>query len=71
MPFQINNITINHTTKCTYLGATVSNENISITNYKAHMSSSYRFSQCDAPYAIKHRVWSSALNAAILYSSET
>jgi len=62
----------------TYLGDLISNHPIAaqvkdhITSKAAHVRKFYSFlmKNSDCPYPIKYKVWSSALNSAILYSCE-
>ena len=78
-PMIMDDITIGRTESYTYLGATVSNNNIA-TQVKIHMKqkqthvrkfTSFCTKNSDSPYRVKHRVWTSALNSALLYSCET
>ena len=78
-PFLLENTTINHTESYTYLGATVSDNNIA-TQVKHHIEMkksharkfvSFLTKNSDAPYAVKRKVWTSAMNSSLLYSCET
>ena len=70
---------INYTESYTYLGAVLSNTSL-VAQISQHMKAkqshmrkftSFLMKNSDAPYTVKIKVWNSALNAAILYSSET
>jgi hypothetical protein len=78
-PFRFENVTISHTATYTYLGARIENSSI-VKQVSQHMNvkqahtrkfTSFMTKNSDAPYSIKLKVWNSAMNAAILYSSET
>jgi hypothetical protein len=78
-PFIFENVTISQTTTYTYLGAMIENSSIA-QQVSRHMAvkqahtrkfTSFLTKNSEAPYSIKVKVWNSAMNAAILYSSET
>ena len=70
---------ISETKRYTYLGAAVSDNNITdqVTNHitdkqiHARKFSSFLAKNQDCPYHVKQKVWNSALNATVFYSSET
>lgn len=75
----LDDVTISKTEKYVYLGAEISNQPIA-TQVKQHATSkaphirkfySFLAKNSDAPFPVKLKVWKSALNAALLYSSET
>ena len=78
-PFNLQEVAISKTNKYVHLGALISHQLIAaqvkdhITRKAAHVRKFYpllmKNSEC--PYPIKYKVWSSALNSAILYSCET
>ena len=78
-PIVLQNITIRHTESYVYLGATISNNPISvqvkthISQKQAHIMKFYSFlsKNSDAPFIVKKKVWESALRSAIFYGSET
>ena len=78
-PFLLDDVVINYTESYTYLGAVLSNTSL-VAQISQHMKAkqshmrkftSFLMKNSDAPYTVKIKVWNSALNAAILYSSET
>ena len=78
-PFILDNITISKTQSYNYLGSIISDTQIQ-TQIKDHLNSktihvlkfiSFLTKNSDAPFYVKHKVWNSALNSAILYSCET
>jgi hypothetical protein len=78
-PFLAGDVEINYTESYTYLGAVLSNMGLAaqisqhMKSKQSHMRkfTSFLTRNSDAPYEVKLKVWNSALNAALLYSSET
>ncbi len=79
VPFVLDYAVIAKTISYHYLGAHISNDTVTnqvkqhINGKAAHVLKfvSFLSKNNDCPYVVKHKVRSSALNAAILYSSET
>ena len=78
-PFVLGDAVISKTASYIYLGALISNDKIS-SQVKNHLDgkaphlrkfTSFLTKNSDCPYNVKFKVWSSALNAAVLYSCET
>jgi len=78
-PFYIGGVTISATEEYIYLGTPIANKPIS-EQVQAHIASkkcqarkfaSFLRVNCSAPFAVKHKVWDSAMCSSILYSSET
>ena len=80
IPIKLDNVVINETKSYTYLGETVSNNKIAeqVTNHMKRKKpqlrkfTSFLTKNSDCPYKVKHKVWNSAMSAAVFYSgSET
>ena len=75
----LDEVTISHTNSYAYLGAIISDDNISaqvanhISSKQNHIRkfTSFLSKNSDCPYSVKYKVWTSALNSAIFYSCET
>ena len=78
-PFKVGDVTIDSTDTYIYLGATITNDNITkqvhtqVTSKLCHARkfSSFLSRNHDAPFSVKQTVWESALFSSVLFDCET